>query len=120
MQKQYVIIYTYEGDTPVESNEYNLENELAKTNVFTFDNKNNPNIGFGIMLNSFEMIFGYVIGNYEHNLVKIETTYHLPSKWESKEAGDEETRIFEYEYNEYGYPVKQPGDNEVTYTYTCA
>lgn len=117
--EDHLIQYTYENGLPIESTESNIAGEVTKINRFKYDKNPNPVKNLSISLNSMEMIFGYAIGNALHNVIAVETTYHLPGKWEKKNAGDVENKEYPYEYNEHGFPIAMPGDNDLKFSYIC-
>lgn len=99
-----------------------LDNKGEETEayVLTFDDKKNPFVNLGAFANSGEMMLGYAVGNYEHNLVKTEKTYKKKTSYmidgEYKNAGDTEINELKLAYNESGYPtevIRTRGDDEI-------
>lgn len=106
--------YSYEGGTPTKV-ELSMKGELYESYAITYDDKNNPLQNKGVFANSSEMMFGYPVANFAHNIVTVVTT---------NKKGETEERSISYEYNENGYPTKEirkRGNQEIVteFDYDC-
>lgn len=107
-------VYTYENNIPSKV-DLMMKGELYESYKLVFDDKNNPLMHKGVFANSSEMMLGYAVANFQHNVVSIETT---------NKKGESETKTISYEYDELGNPIKElrkSGDKEIVteYTYEC-
>ncbi len=119
-----------EAGQPVVSKIFDTQGALSHTTTFEYDDKYNPFVGLGAFMNSMELMLGYPIGNYGHNITRMTTTYSQKSKWKIdgsyKNPGEQVEKSLFYEYNAEGYPVKvtrnKGGDreNQTTMTYNCS
>lgn len=101
--------YEYKEDVPVKV-DVMMKDKLYESYELEYDNKHNPFLNKGIFVNSTEMIYGYAVGNYNHNVVRVITTNN---------KGESDTKEVTYEYNENGYPIKatrKQGDKEMSTT----
>lgn len=107
-------VYSYENETPTLV-ELMMKGELYETYALLFDDKKNPLMHKGIFANSTEMMLGYAVANFQHNLVSVTTR---------NKKGEEDKREYTYAYDENGYPASEKrkrGDQEIVtvYEYDC-
>lgn len=107
-------VYSYDNETPTKV-ELMMKGELYETYALLFDDKKNPLMHKGIFANSAEMMLGYAVANFHHNVVSVTTT---------NKKGEEDKREYTYEYDENGYPTSEKrkrGDQEIVtvYEYDC-
>lgn len=107
-------VYSYENDIPTKV-DLMMKGELYESYTLVFDDKHNPLMHKGIFANSAEMMLGYAVANFQHNIVSVTST---------NKKGESETREYSYEYDENGYPTKEKrkrGDQEIVteYVYDC-
>lgn len=89
---------------------YNKNGVLTEVNEITFDDEKNPFKNKGAFVNSMEMMLGYPVGNFEHNVIAIKKTYKKKSSYtiggKYKMPGDVDNNRIAYRYNNSGYPVE--------------
>jgi YD repeat-containing protein len=107
-------LYSYENNAPSKV-ELMMKGELYETYALLFDDKKNPLMHKGIFANSAEMMLGYAVANFQHNVVSITTT---------NKKGEEDKRELTYDYDDNGYPTSEKrkrGDQEIVtvYEYDC-
>lgn len=107
-------IYSYENDIPTKV-DLMMKGELYESYALVFDDKKNPLMNKGIFANGTEMMLGYAVANFQHNIVSVTST---------NKKGESDTRQYSYEYDENGYPTKEKrkrGEQEIVteYVYEC-
>lgn len=125
------IIHEYKYDKkghPIEVSIYDNKGELTEVNQIKYDNQINPFKNKGVFVNSMEMLLGFGVGNFDHNVVEIVKTYKKDTNYKIngayKLAGEKEVNKIKYKYNENGYPVemfriRSGSETVMTLTYKC-
>lgn len=103
-------IYEYdENGAPVKASLYDNKGEEAEVYEISYDDKINPFAGMAAFGNVSEMLMGYPVGNYIHNVNGITKTYVKKTAYmindEYKNAGDKDVDKITFEYNESDYPI---------------
>jgi hypothetical protein len=91
---------------------------------FKYDGKPNPAINTSALSNMLEWLYGFPVGNAQHNITEVVTTYHKKQNYTVKgkqpEAGMEEKIVYSYTYNTEGYPLTISSEDEpLSWVYTC-
>jgi len=102
--------YKYDANgQPIEVSVFDKSGELTEVNTIKYDDKINPFVNKGALVNSMEMMLGYPVGNQAHNITSISKEYKKKTNYkvggEFKEVGDVDENKIEYRYNENDYPV---------------
>ncbi len=118
--------FLYEDDKPVKVKAYGADGQLSTEVVLTYDDKRNPFQGFGPYGNSYELLYGYPVGNYINNVVKAETTYRIDTNYkingEKKKKGDVDVDQVELVYDDNNYPVsmlESSNETPIRMVYSC-
>ncbi|MCH2224431.1 MAG: hypothetical protein MK066_06635 [Crocinitomicaceae bacterium] len=116
------------GGLPIKASVFNQFGEKIEEIEVTYDLEINPFKGKSTFVNMLEVLIGYPMANQMHNITSIQTTYLKKSKYRIngvyKKEGEIAKTIFNYEYNEYGYPIEIGVSNEneedrMTLIYDC-
>jgi hypothetical protein len=122
------VTHEYEYNTknqPVVVRMYNSVGELLEINEITYDNKKNPFKNRGIFINNMDKLFGYPVGNQDHNIVRFKKTYQPQNTVGTEaEALKTEEHIIKYSYNKKGFPtemkrLRNGRESAMRITYTC-
>ncbi len=103
----------YEYDTtgaPITITVTDTEGNQAELYNITYDDKINPFVNLGTFVNITELLLGYPVGNFKHNVTRIVKTYLKQTKYtingKYKFPGDNDIDNITYKYNTAGYPVE--------------
>jgi hypothetical protein len=117
--------YSYDGQAnPVEAKLYDQSGKLAQTLTFRYDNKANPMVHLGALVNPLEMLYGYPVANHARNLIEVTTTYHQPLNYsvdgQQIKEGTRQMKALVYKYNQQGYPLSLTNQKAATaWQYVC-
>lgn len=103
---------------------FDNNNVVTERKSIEYDDKKNPFIGLGLLVNPYEMALGYSTANGPNNITKITTTFVTDSDYQvdgkTAMAGETSVQEFTMEYNEQGYPVTiTDGNSSMELTYDC-
>lgn len=125
--KKRVYQYNVEG-LPIKANVFNQRGEEIERVEVTYDSQINPFKGKSTFVNMLEVLIGYPMANQTRNITSIRTSYLKKSKYRIngvyKKEGEIAQTTFDYQYNEYGYPVSigvssEDEEDTMTLTYNC-
>ena len=115
--------YEYDDNgAPIKASLIDDKGEEAEVYEITYDDKINPFANLAAFGNVSEMLMGYAVGNYKHNVNGITKTYIKKTSYmvndEYKNPGDQDIDVITIEYNNSDYPIsilkEQNGKQAVT------
>jgi len=117
--------YTYDAQgNAVEARIFDQSGKPEQTLTFRYDDKANPMVHSGALVNGLEILYGYPVANSLHNLVEVTTTYHKNPGYrvngEEIKTGSKQTKAMVYAYNQQGYLVSLNKEKTaIGWQYTC-
>ena len=102
--------YKYnENGAPVKVISINVKGVKTEEITLEYDDKHNPFVNKGHLVNMTELMLGYPVGNYRHNVTKLTKKYLVTSSHtingKPRQAGDIDVTEYSYSYNEHGFPT---------------
>jgi hypothetical protein len=113
--------FKYENGMPSECTlEDGSGNPLKKMQV-SYDQMPNPFKDKGMIVNSFEQIYGHTLSNTDHNITRVIVTYLADSTFvindEMMKKGQCDTTYYQYTYNLFGFPTLIGNDISIEYSF---